>query len=740
MKRHGRLGMKTVRLAMAVVCVVSAVSVTCTGDSETGTWEQRAEELRHEMRGILSIPDMRVPLEAATHRVIEGEWYTLEALTYASEKDSRVTAHLYIPKNADGPVPAVVVACGHGGSKSCFYAQYAGQLFTSLGMACIIPDTIGEEEREATGRMGARGHDLYHLGNYLPEFVETRQQRLVLGKIVLDLICGIDYLETRPDIDPERIGIVGYSLGGTTAGCVACIDDRVRAAVIAGWVFSPRYAEEGKYCSRMPYRAFDEIMGFGEMTALVAPHCATLFLNGDSDDIIDKNKGGAAVVRDAGTYIPQAKQILAQAGIDSEIEAVFVPGASHRPQFLSHDGASWLQEHLQTAEKREALPEASVSFGEWVDSHGYAIETLYNTEKRERGLRAVDCGAVYRDPGDIACFPGTTQPDPLYTMQGWVHVTAELQHPIDKSGWLDAQEWERDVDRPVVELGEPGAFDDTHIFAPLVMFEDGAYSMWYCGSRGAVEDRVFRLGYATGSDGVSFVKSPESPVFELGGGRSVLTPTLLRDPDGTVLREDGKLRMWFAAADLTDTGGVHTLHEAFSADGMTWSDPSSAQLENCYAPTIIEEGNTYRMWYTDVTSEPWVIRHAFSHDGKSWRVLEKPVLVIDQEWEKDRLFYPAVLKSDGYYIIWYGSYWSAHDQKTAIGSAVSHDGVTFVKNPHNPVFRPDENRVWESHYTTSQTVLPIGPDIWRIWYASRTSPPFVNKYYAIGTAIWRNKH
>jgi len=728
---------------MIAVLIGSVFLMSCSGNGEDQTgrlsWDQRADELRREMRGILSIPADRVPLKAETHRIIEGDWFTLEALTYESEQGSRVTAHLYLPKDVNRHVPAVVVACGHGGSKSCFYAQYAGQLYSSLGMACLIPDTIGEEEREASGRMGARGHDLYYLGDYQPEFVKTRQKRLVLGKIALDLIRGIDYLETRPEIDMENIGIVGYSLGGTTAGCVACIDERVKTAVIAGWIFSPRYTMEGKYCSRMPYQAFDGIMGFDEMTALVAPHCATLFLNGDSDDIIDGKEGGEAVVRDTETIIPQARQILTQAGISGEIEAHFVPGASHRPQFLSHDAALWLQEHLQSPEGRTSLPDETVLFGEWVDSHGYEIESLYNTDQRERGLQAVDCGAVYRDPDDIACFPGISRPGPQFTMQGWVHLTAERQYPIAQSGWLDVQDWTRDSEGPVVQLGQPGEFDDTHIFAPLVMLEDDSYTMWYCGSRGTVEDRVFRLGYATSSDGVHFVKSPESAVYEFGGKRSVLTPTLLRNPDGTVLREEGKLRMWFTAADLTDTGGAHTLHETFSVDGRSWSDPSDAQLNNCYAPTVIKEGNTYRMWYTDVSSEPWVIKHAFSHDGRSWRVLEKPVLVIDQEWEKDRLFYPSVLKSDGYYIIWYGSYWSEHDQKTAIGSAVSHDGVTFVKNPHNPVFRPDKSRSWESHYTTSQTVMPVEPGVWRIWYASRTQPPFVNKYFAIGTAIWRNE-
>jgi hypothetical protein len=58
-------------------------------------------------------------------------------------------------------------------------------------------------------------------------------------------------------------------------------------------------------------------------------------------------------------------------------------------------------------------------------------------------------------------------------------------------------------------------------------------------------------------------------------------------------------------------------------------------------------GGEYRMWYVDVSKESWIIRHAKSPDGKAWKVSADPCLVIDQEWEKTRLFYPHVLQVNG---------------------------------------------------------------------------------------------
>ena len=309
--------------------------------------------------------------------------------------------------------------------------------------------------------------------------------------------------------------------------------------------------------------------------------------------------------------------------------------------------------------------------------------------------------------------------------------------PIELRRWLAPQTWQWDVDGPIVSLGTSGQFDDTHIFAPAVAEEAGRYRLWYCGSTGAVAKRVFQLGLATSSDGRLFEKHSASPVLDFGDGKhSILTPTLLRNPDGTVLRENGKLRMWFSSTDFQDKSGLHTLHEVTSNDGIEWSKPSPVELQHVYAPTVIKTGRHYQMWYVDVSQKSWVIRHASSQDGRKWRVTPEPVIVRDQNWERDQLFYPTVVRIDGAYLMWYGSYWNERQATTGLGCAVSLDGLKWYKHPQNPVLRPDPSRPWESNYVTSQSVIRLADGSFRIWYASRKKPPFVNKYFAINTAKW----
>ncbi len=319
-------------------------------------------------------------------------------------------------------------------------------------------------------------------------------------------------------------------------------------------------------------------------------------------------------------------------------------------------------------------------------------------------------------------------------------LAAESAPPVELRPWLEMpQTWERDFERPVLSLGLPGAFDDTHIFAPAVALENDEFKLWYCGSRSTVAERVFRLGLVTSKDGRLFGQRSDRPVYSFGDGKhSILTPTLLRHPDGATLREDGQLRLWFSATWFEGSSDLHTLHESRSDDGVRWSKPSEPLLENIYAPTIIKTGRLYQMWFTDVGGMPWIIRHASSPDGRQWRVTREPCIVIDQRWETRRLFYPTVVKIDGVYFMWYGSYWSDRPNTTAIGFAASLDGLEWYKNTQNPVFRPEPQRPWESHYVTSQAVMRLEDGSIRMWYASRKMPPFVNKYFAINTAVWRN--
>lgn len=326
---------------------------------------------------------------------------------------------------------------------------------------------------------------------------------------------------------------------------------------------------------------------------------------------------------------------------------------------------------------------------------------------------------------------------------GWQGMSLSLAQEGQAIGgelerWLKPQVWVRDTKGPVISLGAEGDFDDQHLFSPCVARDGDKYWLWYCGSRGSVEDRVFGMGLARGTDGRAFEKYPESPVLAFADHRhSVLTPTLLSNTDGRPIREAGKLRMWLSGTNFHDKSGLHTLHESTSDDGVHWSQPSVAMLKGVYAPTVMKDGDVYRMWYTDVSKSPWVIRYAESDDGRAWRSDPAVALKVDQPWEQDRLFYPTVRKVDGMLVMWYGAYWRGQgSQQTALGFAVSCDGRKWTKSPHNPVMKPDASRAWESHYVTSECVLRNEDGSWRMWYASRTKPPFTHKYLAIGTAKW----
>lgn len=318
------------------------------------------------------------------------------------------------------------------------------------------------------------------------------------------------------------------------------------------------------------------------------------------------------------------------------------------------------------------------------------------------------------------------------TPGGWA-----AEPPANLARWLGPQTWEKDTDAPIVALGSEGQFDDMHIFAPAVALEQGKFSLWYSGSRGTRSTRVFRLGLATGDDGKRFEKHAQNPVLEMADGvRSVLTPALLRNPDGTTLRDHGKLRLWFAAADLKK-GGLHTLHATSSEDGIHWAEPSPALLENVYCPTVLKTDAGYQMWFSDVSRRPWVLRYAASADGTRWNVTPEPVLTLSQPWEAEVFVYPTVVQIDGAYLMWYGSYYnSVRRQTTAIGFAASVDGLKWHKHPQNPVIKPDVTRPWESNYVGSGSVMRLADGSFRYWYASRKAPPFENLYFAINTARW----
>jgi dienelactone hydrolase len=182
--------------------------------------------------------------------------YRLEEVIFSSTHDQRVPAYLTLPKQAHGPVPAIVYLHGHGGSKA-EGLEVAG-LLARTGRALIAIDAQyhGDRKRE--------GVDIYSRDFY--------RMRDALIQTVVDARRAIDYLQTRPEINHDRIAVVGGSMGGILGALLAGVDTRVKAAILvvggADWECLSRYSNQ-PVAARL--RAEDPHLSFDRIGDILAP-------------------------------------------------------------------------------------------------------------------------------------------------------------------------------------------------------------------------------------------------------------------------------------------------------------------------------------------------------------------------------------------------------------------------------------------------------------------------------------
>ena len=187
------------------------------------TWEpvraKRLEEMR-DMLGLLPWP-ARTPLNVKITGVLDKGDYTVEKIAFESMPKFYVTGNLYVPKKRTGKIPAIVYVCGHSYSPQGDKAMYQrhGISFAKNGYAAIILDSIQIAETFALHHgVGWQEMPDWYSRGYTPAGVE-----------VWNAMRAIDYLETRPEVDKERIGMTGRSGGAAMSWFTAAVDARVKA-------------------------------------------------------------------------------------------------------------------------------------------------------------------------------------------------------------------------------------------------------------------------------------------------------------------------------------------------------------------------------------------------------------------------------------------------------------------------------------------------------------------------------
>jgi dienelactone hydrolase len=245
--------------------------------------KDRARQELFEMLGLDPLPE-RTPLNQVVTGKAEHDLFTVEKLHFQSRPGLYVTGNLYVPKERKGKLPTILYVCGHGrvkkngvsyGNKTHY--QHHGAWFARNGYVCLTIDTLqlGEIEglhhgthREGMWWWNARG--------YTSAGVEA-----------WNCVRALDYLETRPEVDADRIGVTGRSGGGAYSWWISALDERVKVSVPVAGITNLKNlvvddCVEG-HCDCM-FQVNTYGWGFAEIAALVAPR-PLLIANTDKDRI-----------------------------------------------------------------------------------------------------------------------------------------------------------------------------------------------------------------------------------------------------------------------------------------------------------------------------------------------------------------------------------------------------------------------------------------------------------------------
>jgi dienelactone hydrolase len=244
---------------------------------ELEQWRTLGRAKMHELLGYYPTP---APLNPEIIEEIKKEGYTLYRLSYSITPHRRSEAFLLIPDGLTGPAPAVIALHDHGAFyyygkekitetenqpeilKEFIQESYGGRTFADelarRGFVVLCPDAFffGSQrldvglipERFTRNYPGLASADK---SQYIRDFNrfcgphENIIARYIFGSgttwpgiLFHGDRVSLEYLLTRPEVDPERIGVVGLSLGGFRSAHLFGLDHRIKAGVNAGWMTS----------------------------------------------------------------------------------------------------------------------------------------------------------------------------------------------------------------------------------------------------------------------------------------------------------------------------------------------------------------------------------------------------------------------------------------------------------------------------------------------------------------------
>ncbi|MCA9044328.1 MAG: acetylxylan esterase [Planctomycetaceae bacterium] len=309
-------------------------------------YQQRQREFF--LQKIGEFPAEKCPLNAVTTRVIEEDGYRIENVIFDSRPHHRITANLYLPKGK-GPFAGVVVASGHSRTaKTADYNQRFALMMVRNGMAALCIDPIGQGERSQI--LNEEHHNQFS-GTTTEHFLVGVGSILVGRNTahyeIWDGMRAIDYLVSRPEIDPDKIGMTGCSGGGTQTSYVMALDDRVKCAAPSCYITTFRDLVETIGPQDSEQNIFGQIeFGMDHPDYLIMRAPRPTIMSATNDDFFP--------IAGSWDALREAKQIYGRLGYPERVDLVEGDGKHGvPPQNLATIG-HWMRRWLLNND--EALP------------------------------------------------------------------------------------------------------------------------------------------------------------------------------------------------------------------------------------------------------------------------------------------------------------------------------------------------------------------------------------------------
>ena len=348
------------RRQLPAMVEAAAAKLTDAREARLATF-QTPDDWRGEQRRIRSELDQyfgpfpeRTPLNPQVLGTIDRPTFTIEKTVIESRPGFLVAANLYLPKNRSGKAPGVLFCCGHSDEGKGYHLYHETCLGLVLkGYVVLAIDPMGQGERkeffDPAGKPIGPVPQHHQLGR--PLFLTGLT---LAGLRVWDGVRAVDYLAGRPEVDPERLAVVGNSGGGQESLQMAAVDERLKVCAAA----HPGGPMENTYRNGQSFRD-------REILSLIAPRPCRFIVGDQSGET-----NHALKVKDLLRFYQGL-------GAPEKLELAWVEGVHNMERPKREPAYGWLNQWLNMPGDQVEPPLEPFTAEElWCSPHGSTIRDL----------------------------------------------------------------------------------------------------------------------------------------------------------------------------------------------------------------------------------------------------------------------------------------------------------------------------------------------------------------------------